>query len=807
MFINACSAKLIETLHMDIFISYKREYEDFAKRLYQSLVGWGHQPWLDVFHIPPGTAPETKGWDDAIHSAMKAARVVVGLLTPEALKSEAVLDEWGWALTNSRRLFLLWLRDIDEEEIPPRYIRIQRIDLRRNEENGLRRLHSALESPVLIIPPDTSKNLERYAVSPLNISVDRNRAKLAEKIEQFWIRGVLDRVVGDAQFELRVELKPDTVLKHKDYGDYELPTTGGIGEMFQEMGQELLILGAPGSGKTVLLLQLARALLQRSQGNPAQPIPTVFNLSSWSERLEPLEQWLIRELRVRYQVSRTLARRWLENQRLVLLLDGLDEVQIEHRSACVEAINDYRHTHRGTPIAVCSRLVDYEQLTTQFEIPSAIALQPLTNEQIDTYLESQSKLGGLRESLDRETSLREMASTPFLLNTMVAAYAEMEPHQIMTFATRTERRNHLFDHYLARQFMDDPRYTLAQTRRWLSWVASILTKRAQSVFYIEDLQPDILPDGNRTIVRLMSGASIGVTILTLLLMASLLASQQGLIVIALGIGLSITIFYTWNARIRSAASVRWTISRFGFLAGLPLGLLLGSVNAATTDISSLDERLVLCYQDLTRPVLVINLVVGLVLGLILSGLLSLLFGLRRQSVVMSKIQPNLGIRLSAYNAIRGGVILVLLLSGSLLAFFGMVEFVIPSLTLQLVRESCPFVSLRRSAEISLTLFSLIRDQSIINGLSTFLVSVPIVAATLGFFLAGGATVIQHIVLRLALSSIAKAPLDLARFLNFATDRGLLQHVGSGYLFRHRMLLEYMAEFSSAPNSQKGESSE
>jgi len=48
------------------------------------------------------------------------------------------------------------------------------------------------------------------------------------------------------------------------------------------------------------------------------------------------------------------------------LLDGLDEVAIERRNACVEAINTYRLQDGSLlPIAIRSRIGDYEALATK----------------------------------------------------------------------------------------------------------------------------------------------------------------------------------------------------------------------------------------------------------------------------------------------------------------------------------------------------------------------------------------------------------------------------------------------------------
>src|SRR5262249_34407170 len=109
---------------MQIFISYKREEEAFARQLHSAINSWGFHSWLDVNEIRPG-----QDWDTSIHAGLKSSPIVVGILTPESLTSENVLDEWGYALSTGKRLFLLWLRSVPEEDIPPRYIRIQRIDL------------------------------------------------------------------------------------------------------------------------------------------------------------------------------------------------------------------------------------------------------------------------------------------------------------------------------------------------------------------------------------------------------------------------------------------------------------------------------------------------------------------------------------------------------------------------------------------------------------------------------------------------------------------------------------------------------
>lgn len=65
---------------------------------------------------------------------------------------------------------------------------------------------------------------------------------------------------------------------------------------------------------------------------------------------------------------------------------------------------------------------------------------------------------------------------------------------------------------------------------------------------------------------------------------------------------------------------------------------------------------------------------------------------------------------------------------------------------------------------------------------------------LAAMLNGGMAVVRHYLLRWRLFRSQVAPLDYTAFLDHACDRlGFLEHVGGGYMFIHRMVLEHFAE--------------
>jgi hypothetical protein len=62
--------------------------------------------------------------------------------------------------------------------------------------------------------------------------------------------------------------------------------------------------------------------------------------------------------------------------------------------------------------------------------------------------------------------------------------------------------------------------------------------------------------------------------------------------------------------------------------------------------------------------------------------------------------------------------------------------------------------------------------------------------------AGGRAAPQHLVLRLLLVRNRAAPWKYVRFLDEASDRLLLRKVGGGYVFVHRLLLDYFADLNT-----------
>ena len=103
-----------------VFISYQRTDGDFAREIREHLVAHGVQTWMDQFDIPVGAY-----WPDEIDKGLSASEIVIGVLSPDAVESRNVKNEWDWAITHGKQLILLQVRPAD---VPHRYVSINFLD-------------------------------------------------------------------------------------------------------------------------------------------------------------------------------------------------------------------------------------------------------------------------------------------------------------------------------------------------------------------------------------------------------------------------------------------------------------------------------------------------------------------------------------------------------------------------------------------------------------------------------------------------------------------------------------------------------
>ncbi len=493
----------------------------------------------------------------------------------------------------------------------------------------------------------------------------KNRQAILNKVRNFWVKGVLETSLHDqVLIELGLEERADAVvsswnmeLETTDEAQKPLPKGTKVISIFDQLGEgrTLLILGEPGAGKTTTLLELTRDLVNRAEQGLDYRIPVVFNLSSWAGKKQTMADWLVEELNSKYQVPKQIGQDWVKKQELLLLLDGLDEVKAEHRDSCVAALNDFNQNY-APEMVVCSRIKDYSALSNRLNFESAIYLRSLTLEQVRHYLDRiNGDLKGLRALIEEDTALQELAKSPLILNIMVLAYEGVAVEDLPKTEVVEERRKQLFDAYIERMFRRptrlkvEQRYSEAQTKHWLTWLAQRMVQQSQTVFFIEGMQPTWL-HGKGKRIFLLGSLLIGGLIFGLIVGLNS-GLRYGLIY-----GLIFGLMFAPNKTgIKTIEILEWSWkeAKNSLIRGLMFGLILGL-------ISWLISGLTFGLFGL--------LILGLMFGLML-GLFGGLFGGIKSSAIATKTIPNQGIYRTARNAGIMGLIIGLI-SGLMFGLFG-----------------------------------------------------------------------------------------------------------------------------------------
>jgi hypothetical protein len=644
-------------------------------------------------------------------------------------------------------------------------------------------------------------------VVSLSKSELKQRQIFLSKVKQFWIEGFLQpSLQGVGALSLELKARPDAIadlsqgieaLSIELDASYErLQET----RIYEEMGQgrTLLILGSPGAGKTIALLQLTQRLIERSENNPSIPMPVVLNLSSWANEKKLIADWLMDELREKYQVPELLSQPWIEQEQLILLLDGLDEVKKQHRNACVRALNEFIISNYRTEMAVCSRVQDYEALTERLQISSALCLQPLSSEQVYQFLDSDcDSLAGLKALLKGDAELEQFAQTPLILNFMSVAYRGWPVNKLIhEFRSAPDREQHLFNTYIDRRLKKGTSsyYSKDQALHWLSWLASGMLQEKRTIFLVEKLQPTWLQDSEEKTYKIrlfiVSGLIFG---LIGILIGGLFFERIYSITIELNSGKIEHLFFLLGGglfgglsggliggiitglpkEISPLGKLDWSWERasyrfmgemfVGIVNGLIFGLILGLISGQIIKQMNIS---IFGRVNILIGGLIFGLAFGLIFGLIGGLLLGLMSGLGSSEIDRRTIS-NQGIHSSWRNCLIVGIGLWLMV--------GLIDSLVFELIFKLIYKRVNGLNFG------------ITDSLIFGVLG------GLIGGLIGGLKYGGAACIQHFTLRKILCQKGRVPWNYTKFLDFTSKRLLMKKVGGGYVFFHRMLLEHFAK--------------
>ena len=294
------------------------------------------------------------------------------------------------------------------------------------------------------------------------------------------------------------------------------------------------ILGAPGSGKTTTMIRLLRELLAKAQEDGDMPIPVVLPLASWVLRRQPLAQWILWAVAEKYGVAPRHVRAWLEDEQLVLLLDGLDEVAASHREDCAKAISMYRRQYGTMDMTICCRTREYELLQIPPALYGRLMVQPLDRQQIERFLNrSDGRFTGARAAFTHEARLWDLVDTPLVLSVLLNTFGEAAPSGNLGGSNPQEFLNMLFAEYVPAMLRQ--RVVTSQpplpTIRSVAFLARQLERPEQTTYSSDLLDTLSLPER-------WWGTVLGLANWFMLKAISVL-----------GMGASVMLFYGWRGAI------------------------------------------------------------------------------------------------------------------------------------------------------------------------------------------------------------------------------------------------------------------
>lgn len=231
------------------------------------------------------------------------------------------------------------------------------------------------------------------------------------------------------------EMQP--IVKGKDKGE-EKPNPPIPFSRIIEMHTKIILLGEAGSGKSTLLQHLALQAAEESiQSQTNAVIPILLSLRSYNGR-QRLDDVIVSQLHLEY-VPETEARDWLNSGKVLILLDGLDEVVgSTNRSQVVQAIQQFVYSPYGRKnrLIVTSRLAGYLEspllnsdfvhceLQTFYQVKDAqeFLLTWLTALQGDSKGQVGQVADAFAISMQAQNGSLQISYTPLLLRLAASAY-------------------------------------------------------------------------------------------------------------------------------------------------------------------------------------------------------------------------------------------------------------------------------------------------------------------------------------------------------------------------------------------------
>ncbi|MGH3758344.1 NACHT domain-containing protein [Actinophytocola sp.] len=315
-------------------------------------------------------------------------------------------------------------------------------------------------------------------------SAEELAADLARTIREEWLDETGSRKPRDPN------TLPLTWSSGRMDGPLEEATRQLAGEYRNIRTGRLVVLGEPGSGKTVLAMLLTLGLI--AGRTPTSPVPVLLSASSWDPVRDPLDDWIVHTLAGEYYNGDAEIPRKLLTHGLVLpVLDGLDEIPEVARRHAVHRINSAVGAER--PVVVTCRAAEYEDLikagSPTLRRAPVQRVEPIAVPEIVDHLDAvpdwpaSTSWTAVHEELRRapDGSVAAALSTPLMISLAVTAYrGGGDPSELLDtnrFPSRHAVEDHLVDRAIDAAYAPGPGSAsrwAGKGRDWLAYLARYL---------------------------------------------------------------------------------------------------------------------------------------------------------------------------------------------------------------------------------------------------------------------------------------------------------------------------------------------
>jgi hypothetical protein len=396
---------------------------------------------------------------------------------------------------------------------------------------------------------------------------ERNQLELlALRVHHDWVRSFLQSGVHGGLVELAKAYRHDAVARPWQHNVFDVASTGAadstnesLSAVYQRSGRKLLILGDAGAGKTVAMVDLVGGLLTVAhETDYSQPVPVILSLSSYRPDERDFRTW-VRDSICEYDMYAPNVEALLDGGRLCLFFDGLDEVEPAHQSACVDALNHHAESVALAGLAVTCRSDSYSQINARLDFSAAIELLPLTDEQIDHYLQQLNLAeSDLALAIRTLPEWRAIVRSPLSIDVAAVAFKNERYGVLKAHSEDTSRplRDKLFDEYITRTIRERGRSWSPglrdNLRASLGTLALQMRLHDSQRFHPEHLQPSWLPSSKSRRAYAFFSRFFASLVIAL--------AGFGLNATALAIGVALSTGWVGGA----LASRRWSNGKLGF---------------------------------------------------------------------------------------------------------------------------------------------------------------------------------------------------------------------------------------------------